>query len=357
MATGVTDFIQIDEVRAEIDSVYPKPEVEPTEDLVVANNGYSHKLIGNTFEFLCRVWLYRQCNEVLCPGRHKSWEVENKDRWHRHGKEGEIPELIVSAVDGMTWEETEHGPSNRQEWEEMNEQRPHWDQRSPVEWVTDEELTKVVNQFVETGLNAEAVVKAALLNAGWKSKDDVQTWIDREAFEDDLLTEMETLFEELRSQDWASGDKLIDGPGFGKYRYILAGEGDLLIDDLLVDIKTTEKARFTNSFWRQLLMYYVLNDVQRVLFEAEDVRSGREAFEGKYPEISCLGVYFARYGELVIVDVNDVIEDQDTYGEFRAWIVNRAIEENRHAQMDYSAIRNVLTEPFDYQRQQTLSDF
>ena len=105
------------------------------------------------------------------------------------------------------------------------------------------------------------------------------------------------------------------------------------------------------------MMYYVLNDIQRELYEAEDVRSSRESFEGKYPEISRVGVYFARYGKLIAVDVNNVIEDLDRYEEFRAWIVNRAIEENRHAQMDYSAIRNVLTEPYDYQRQQTLSDF
>lgn len=359
MATGVTDFIKIDEVRHEIDSVYPNPGTDVEGELVVPNNGYSHKLVGSTFEFLCKVWLYRQCSEALCPGMHKSWEVYDADEeeWTMYQKENKIPEIHVSVFDGMKWEEHEGGPSNEKEWEEMNRERPDWDYSSPVQWEYDEDLSKVVNQFVETGMNTEAVVKAALLNAGWKSEENVKSWINRDAFEQDLLSEMEELFEVLRGQEWAAGERLFDNPGFGKYRYILPGEGDFLIDDLLVDVKTTESPSFSNSFWRQLLLYYVLNDVQRELYEAENVRSGRETFDEKYPEITRVGIYFARYGELKTVDLGEVIEDTDRYEEFRAWIVNRGIEENRHAQMDYSAIRDALTESYDYQRQQSLFDF
>lgn len=55
--------------------------------------------------------------------------------------------------------------------------------------------------------------------------------------------------------------------------------------------------------------------------------------------------------------MQELIDDQDRYEEFRAWLVDRAIDENRHAQHDYSAIRAALTEPYEYKRQQTLSDF
>jgi len=207
-------------------------------------------------------------------------------------------------------------------------------------------------------MNTGRVVRAALLNAGWKPDDDVQSWINREAFADDLLAEMEELFEILRGQDWTDGYEAFEKPQFGKHRHILAGEADFLVDDLLVDIKTTENPSFTNSFWRQLLLYYILNDIQRTLFESESVsRTGYERFEGKYPEINRVGVYFARYGELRVVDLNEVISDKDKYEELRAWIVDRGIEENRHAQRDYSPVRDVLTEPYDYERQQSLFDF
>lgn len=144
---------------------------------------------------------------------------------------------------------------------------------------------------------------------------------------------------------------------WGGHRHILPGEGDFIVDDLLVDIKTTENPSFTNSFWRQVLLYYVLTDVQRVLYDVEGRTYGKEAFEGKYPQINKVGVYFARYGDLKTVDMQELIDDQDRYEEFRAWLADRAIDENRHAQHDYSAIRVALTEPYEYKRQQTLSDF
>jgi len=76
MVTGVTDFIQIDEVRHEIDSTYPNPGSDASRDLSVPNNGYSHKLIGQTVEFLCKVWLYRNSQEVIRPSIHSSRELK-----------------------------------------------------------------------------------------------------------------------------------------------------------------------------------------------------------------------------------------------------------------------------------------
>jgi len=240
----------------------------------------------------------------------------------------------------------------------MNDDRPDWDQRSPVKWREDEGLSKVANQYVKTGMNTDQVVRAALLNAGWKPDDAVQSWINRDAFEDDILDEMGDLFSLLRKQDWGNGDVMFENPRFGHYRHILPGEGDFLVDGLLVDIKTTEKPEFTNSFWRQLLIYYVLNDLQRTLYDLTGPSTtGKERYEQKYPEITRVGIYFARYGELRTVEMENVITDSDRYEEFRAWIVDRAIDENRQSNRNYSAIRGALTEPYDYDRQQSLFDF
>jgi hypothetical protein len=215
MTTGVTDFIKIDEVRQEINSTYPNSGHDAEGELEVENNGYGHRLIGDAFEFLCKILLYRRCSEVIIPCRRT----------------------------------------------------------------------------------------------------------------------------------------------FGGHRYILPGEGDFIVDDLLVHIKTTENRSFTNTFWRQLLMYYVLSDVQRVLHEVDGRTYSKEPFEGKYPENNRVGIYYARYGELQTVDMEEAIDNRGRYKEFRAWIVNRPIEDNRHAQHDYSAIRAVLTEPYDYKKPCTLFDY
>jgi len=348
MTTGVTNFIKIGEVRQEIDSTYPNPGEGVTGELMVPNNGYSHRLVGHAFEFLCRALLYRRCNKVL---QLRSRFGRPRRQWN-----GENPWIGVKRYDGMKWEDHPN-ISSQKEWEEMQDNRPVWKRdRSAVQWTEDEKLTKVVNQYIETGMNTDGVVRAALINAGWKPDESVQSWIDRAAFADDILDEMGGLFELLREASWTQGETMIEKPQFGNHRYVLPGEGDFIVDDLLVDIKTTERRAFTNAFWRQLLMYYVLADVQRVMYNERD-GDERRMPSVEYPEINRVGIYFARYGELQTVEMDSVIDDQDRYEEFRAWIVDRGIEENRHAQKNYEVVREALTEPYDYKRQQTFSDF
>jgi hypothetical protein len=348
MTTGVTDFIKIGEVRQEIDSTYPNPGEDATGELAVSNNGYSHRLVGHAFEFLCRALLYRRCDEILRP-------------WSRFGEyrrqtDGEVPWIGVERYDGMKWEDHPN-ISSQEEWEALQDERPVWErERSAVQWTEDEELTRVVNQYIETGMNTDGVVRAALVNAGWKPDETVQSWIDRAAFADDILDEMSELFELVREASWTCGETVIEKPQFGNHRYVLPGEGDFIVDDLLVDIKTTERRAFTNAFWRQLLLYYVLTDVQRVLYNERDGDEDHSS-SVEYPEINRVGIYFARYGELQTVEIDSVIDDRERYEEFRAWIVDRGIEENRHAQKNYERVRGSLTEPYDYKRQQTFSDF
>lgn len=347
MTIGVTDFIKIGEVRQEIDSAYPNPGEDVESGLAVPNNGYSHRLVGHAFEFLCRALLYRRCNEVILPeyfNGHIRWTGDNE------------PPITVMRFDGTKWEE-HPDVSSQEEWDAMQEDLPVWErQRSSVRWAEDEELTKIVHQYIQTGMNTDGVVRAALINAGWKPDGSVQSWIDRAAFESDILGEMEELFELLRDSEWTDSETVIDQPEFGDHRYVLPGEGDLIVDDMLIDIKTTEQSSFTNQFWRQLLLYYVLCDVQRILFE-EMHTTQDDISNFKYPEINRVGIYFARYGKLKTIDMNSVISDQERYDEFRAWIIDRSIEENRHAQKNYDTVRNVLTDPYDFKRQQTFSDF
>ena len=349
MGTGATDFIKIDEVRREIDSTYPNPGQDVEDELKVENNGYGHRLIGSAFEFLCDLVLYRRCTEVIHPWR-RTWG-ESKLRWG----DGEMPPVGVRKFDGWKWEDCAT-VSNRSEWEEMKADRRGRVPQSAAKWTEDEKSTKIAEQYIKTGMNTDGVVRAALIDAGWKPDEDVNSWINREAFEEDVLDEMGTLFELLRDQEWAGGKTVFHKPTFGNHRHILAGEGDFIVDDLLVDIKTTEDGSFTNAFWRQLLIYYLLTDIQRVLYDLDGRTYEREPYDEKYPEINRVGIYYARYGELQTVEMNDVIDDQEEYEEFRAWMVNRAIEENRHAQHNYSDIRAELTEPYNYKKQKTLFD-
>ena len=67
MGIGLTEFIQIPEIRQELDSEYPNPGEPASSELKVPNNGYSHRMVGNAFEFICRLHIYNQSETLIKP--------------------------------------------------------------------------------------------------------------------------------------------------------------------------------------------------------------------------------------------------------------------------------------------------
>lgn len=166
MGIGATDFIKIDEVRKEIDTTYPNPGDDATSELKVANHGYSHRLIGGAFEFLCRLWVHHQSNVVIEP-----WKFRHQKR---RFEEDETPDLLLHA-EGVDEDELER-------------------------------MERQAEQFMKTGLNTDRAINAALLTAGWREVDKDQAGLHLDAFEDDLVSEMRELFDLLRSQAWPDGE-------------------------------------------------------------------------------------------------------------------------------------------------------
>jgi hypothetical protein len=341
MATGVTEFIQRADVRERIDRVYPNPGTDPESELQVPNNGYSHTLIGNAIELLCQLYAYRNFTEIVHPHSPDDSIGEQATQYRWTGDDA--PQRTITVFDKWEWEvgttfgaEDDNSGSaefqmTREEWEKRHEDHPNAD---PVVTTVDEDLSQIVNQYVETGLKTDEVIRAALLNAGWRPDMGVSTNVNREKFENDLIDEMRSLFEVVKNQDWISGEEIMVTPELGNFRRILPAAADFIADGVLIDVKTTEKPVFTPAYWRQLLMYYVLADLQREIYEVEEtvpVNDEPTLFEyhsyngypEKYPEIDAVGVYFSRHGELQTVQIDEVIQDTQEYRTFRAWILDK----------------------------------
>lgn len=84
----------------------------------------------------------------------------------------------------------------------------------------------------------------------------------------------------------------------------VAAEGDLILDDMLIDIKTVEKVALSRKVFNQLIGYYtgyLLSD--------------------KYQEhpVTKLGIYFSRHGYLWTIDVGAVGSDEKFLA-FENWL-------------------------------------
>ena len=91
----------------------------------------------------------------------------------------------------------------------------------------------------------------------------------------------------------------------------IKADADLVIDDLLIEIKTVKELSLESDDFRQLMGYYALSQI--------------EGIEGAPPEheIKRLGIYFSRYAYFHVMNVEDLI-DKQRFPQFLEWFKLRA---------------------------------
>jgi hypothetical protein len=126
------------------------------------------------------------------------------------------------------------------------------------------------------------------------------------------LSDLRNLLEAVKPDSFKAHEICILNPTFGDASGLVGGaDADLLIDGVLIDIKTTKKLEFTREQYNQLVGYYILNRI-----------SGQMATK-RGVGISTMGIYYSRYGSLHLIPT-DVIADKENLSEFIAWFTNRA---------------------------------
>ena len=95
-------------------------------------------------------------------------------------------------------------------------------------------------------------------------------------------------------------------PVFGEgSRKVGGADGDIIVDDMLIDIKTTKHTKFTPEMLRQLVGYSLLAN-----------RFGINDEDGNIiiNEIKKMAVYFSRSGRLFVMDLDECVNqgDQET---------------------------------------------
>lgn len=128
------------------------------------------------------------------------------------------------------------------------------------------------------------------------------------------LKDLRNLISLVKPEQFRAKEICLLNPTFGEASQLVGGaDCDLVIDETLIDIKTTKKLELTRDYLNQLIGYYILYKI-----------GGVDSMPSKH-EIKRLGVYFSRHAYLFTIDVRDVIR-QDTFLNFVAWFKKRAGE-------------------------------
>lgn len=92
-------------------------------------------------------------------------------------------------------------------------------------------------------------------------------------------------------------------------------DADLLIGDVLLDVKTTKEASsLSQEYYNQLIGYYVLWKIGGIIDLLKECR------------ISSLGIYFSRHATLYTIPTK-IVEENVHLGDFIDWFKERAKQE------------------------------
>ena len=168
-------------------------------------------------------------------------------------------------------------------------------------------------QYLNTGQMSNELVKAALLLA---SLDPIyRAGVGHEMIGDvhkDDMQDLKNLLKAVDQKAFTSKKLCLINPTFGPASVLVGGaDADLVIDETIIDIKTTKKFSLDRSAFDQVLGYYVLHQIASI---------------GKLspkPTITKVAIYFSRYGYLHVMPLGELI-NKKTFPEFVRWFKGRA---------------------------------
>ena len=259
----------------------PRDQFSGSKDCLACPRTRNYSLVGTAFDYLVRSELKR-----LHPGA-----IEN----------GFIAENSIALVDKRIMLSGHFQALNAR----IGEKELHSMKNTAVKYRVER------SAFIANGILNDDFIEATIRFA----RMDV---VFRAGLYDDVEKEVESLdIEDMRAlynlipEELKKPDKgiLLD-PTFGKASAKVGGaDVDLIIGDIMVDIKTTKDMKLDEYLWSQIVGYLILVD--------EAHRN-----EGALPKIENLGLYFSRYGYLWKIKASYVRENRN-YGEVKKKLLEK----------------------------------
>lgn len=278
---SLTSFLKIREVKAKFKETFKKPSNKLEGEILAVPQTTNYSLVGTAFDYLMRFILkYHNSNAITFP-----WVAEQV-----------LVYLDDILIIGDTREELDI-------MSEFVESVP-----SVINYAKDEH-----KKFNVTGEVSERVLHACILLA----QTDVYFRTGKPPknygmVEEDDVADLFELMNAIKVEDFIAKEHMLLNPTFGEASKLVGGaDADIIMDGVLIDIKTTKNLTIKREHFNQLIGYYILTRI--------GVIDGIE----ENPEIKELGIYFSRYGRLVKFSVKEIINEQALEG-FFDWFKEKA---------------------------------
>lgn len=304
---SLTSFLKMKDVREKFVQQFPKPKFTLKKEILAPPRTNRYSLVGTAFDYLLRFYL-----EHLNPGAITGpWVAE-----HVLTQPFAISMILREVgIEGEGFIDTVTGEISFLD-RNSNEIIPYkelglFKKITPII----EQAKSVYNDYLAAGQMNDELMESALLLA---QIDPIfrQGRIDENigSVDSEDVDDLRTLISIVNPQVFRAVALCLLNPTFGEASHLVGGaDADLVIDDTLIDIKTTKYLKLTRDYFLQIMGYYVLYTI-----------GGIPEAPGQ-PTINKVGIYYSRYAELYSIDVDAVIGSEDLQP-FIGWFKERASE-------------------------------
>jgi len=252
---SLTSFIKNNEVRKLFADEFKKPRGKIPGEIKAEPVTNHYALIGTAFDYLMRFYLKHHYPEAI----EKRWVAE------------------------ISCKLTEVNPS------------VHKKAVKNLKFAKD-----AYSKFLKNGVLNEDILKSAILLA---QLDPIYRagYVDENMgiVDEDDIQDLRNLISLVNIEDFKADSYCLLNPTFNEGSILVGGaDADIVIDNQLIDIKTTKKLEITREMFNQIIGYYVLGKIGGI---------GREE-KIDVSNINEIGFYFSRYGIKCMYKAEEIID-------------------------------------------------
>lgn len=248
---SLTSFIRDNEVKAKLNNLFPLPQIETNKRILAQPVSNRYPLVGTAFDYLLRFYLEKINKNTIVS----AW----------------VSELVPPMV--------------------KDDKKLH------------KVSTKIVCKakldyydYLESGKLTRSLLSSAILLAQLDfiyRSGEVAEELGTVHYED--IKDLKKLISIVNPRIFKAKKTCILNPTFGEASMLVNGaDADVILDDMLIDIKTTKFFRVQRQAYNQLIGYYILY-----------LLGGIDETSKKY-KINKLGLYFSRHAELIAFPVKSI---------------------------------------------------
>ena len=310
---SLTTFIKQKEVKTKLNNYFNMPKFDLGYRKIKANapkgyKGEDYMLIGTAFDYLFRFFLAEKHNvkedfwvahislALLIKEsanfkifNHKNF-LEDMEVYHKNNA------INVGALDKLTKIINKGVCSNL-----LKEVYNHLSQAE-----------KRYKNYINNGDFKESIIKATIDLAKIDKiyRNNIRD-IKLGKYKDEHIKDLKSLYQAIPKRDKKiKKEDVYLNPSFSHSSRVDGADADLIINNTLIDIKTTKYLKLKKDYYHQLVGYALLADLD-------------DRFE-----LEKLGIYFSRHGVNYIFDVDNIYSNEN-YDKFKEWFLDYTSRKRR----------------------------